>query len=126
LIIQRHKPDYLLVEETIYLQNPKTTRLLAYIVGGIFAQAVAENVSTGDVGPLKWKSGIGYKNVRKAEIAEWAKELGSEKEAKKRAQFERKNRVKVIIEKRIPGLQVEDLDIVDAIGIGLWGLENQL
>lgn len=123
VLLTYYKPTHVVIEESIYIQNANTTRTLAYIVGSIWACAAAQGYPVQDVGPLRWKPYIGYKNVSKKEKDEWYKELG-EKEAKKKASFERKNRVKRIIDKRIPKLNLEDLDIYDAIGIGIWGLSE--
>jgi hypothetical protein len=81
--------------------------------------SLACNVKVKDVGPLEWKRWLGYKSVSKTEIAAWTKDMG-EKEAKKKASFERKNRVKTILEERIPNLDEGDYDVLDAIAIGVW------
>jgi hypothetical protein len=118
-IIEQHKPNIVVIEQTIYIQNPQTSRLLSYVVGHMLGLSLACNVKVKDVGPLEWKRWLGYKSVSKTEIAEWTKEVG-EKEAKKRASFERKNRVKTILEDRISNLDEGDYDILDAIAIGVW------
>lgn len=123
LLITYHKPDIVVIEQTIYIQNPQTSRLLSYVVGHMLGLALACNVKVKDVGPLEWKRWLGYKSVSKAEITEWTKEMG-EKEAKKKASFERKNRVKSILEERIPDLEEGDYDILDAIAIGLWASDT--
>lgn len=122
-LIAQHKPDYMLVEKTVYLQNPMTTITLAYIVGAIMSQGARENVSTGHVAPLKWKPGVGYKNVSAKEKKEWALTM-PEKEVKKKAAFERKERVRVLMVDQIPGLDETDYDIIDAIAIGVWGIKE--
>jgi Holliday junction resolvasome RuvABC endonuclease subunit len=122
-LIERYEPDSLVVEETIYIQNPQTSRVLAYVVGLIFGKATDMDVNVIDVGPLKWKAFIGYQNVRKTEITEWTKQYG-EKEAKKKASFERKERTRRIIWKMFPLLEEEDHDIIDAIAIGYWAIHN--
>lgn len=118
-LIEQHKPDMVVIEQTIYIQNPQTSRLLSYVVGHMLGLSLYCNVKVRDVGPLEWKRWLGYKSVSKAEIAEWAKDFG-DKEAKKIASFERKNRVKILLEERIPNLNEGDYDILDAIAIGIW------
>jgi crossover junction endodeoxyribonuclease RuvC len=125
LLVDQHKPTHIIIEQTIYIQNPQTSRLLSYVVGHMIGLSLSKNIKTIDVGPLEWKRWLGYKSVSKAEIAEWTREFG-EKEAKKKASFERKNRVKTILEERIDNLNEEDYDILDAIAIGLWGINTQL
>lgn len=123
LIVARHKPDHFLIEQTIYIQNFGTSRLLSYIVGATRGQVLAQNVSTGDVGPIQWKRELGVEFVKRGDIAKWTLEMGK-RDAKKRADFERKERVRLKVLEKIPDLTEEDNDIVDAIAIGLWGLEN--
>jgi Holliday junction resolvasome RuvABC endonuclease subunit len=119
MLIDHHKPDMVVIEQTIYIQNPQTSRLLSYIVGHMLGLSLQYNIKVHDVGPLEWKRWLGYKSVSKSEITAWILELG-EKEAKKKASFERKNRVKNILEEKIPTLIEEDYDILDAIAIGVW------
>jgi predicted RNase H-like nuclease len=78
-----------------------------------------------DVPPLTWKPFIGYKNVSAKEKAEWAVTM-EQKEVKKKAEFERKERVKRIIDQRIPNHGCTDHDIIDSMGIGIWGLAHLL
>lgn len=114
------KPDLVAVEQMIYIQNPQTSRELSYTVGYIIGKASELNIPIIDVGPMTWKAFIGYKNVRKTDIAEWAKEIG-EKEAKKKAAFERKDRVRSIMFHIYPEIEEEDYDIWDSIAIAYWG-----
>lgn len=120
-LVEKYNPSSVLIEEAIYLQNPNTTRVIAYIVGATWAAGVRNGCSVSDVGPLKWKAGIGYKRVTKKDIAQWTSET-THTEAKKRAASERKSRVKDIVLQHVPDLDESDLDIVDAIAIGIWGV----
>jgi hypothetical protein len=73
---------------------------------------------------MKWKSHIGYKNVTKSEKEAWKVKHG-EKEAKKIAASERKERTGKIVKEKINGIDdITDNDILDSIAIGLWALEN--
>jgi hypothetical protein len=47
-----------------------------------------------------------------------------EKEAKKKAAFERKDRVRSIMFKKYPQVEEEDYDIWDSIAIGWWAIHN--
>jgi Holliday junction resolvasome RuvABC endonuclease subunit len=125
MIIDYHKPDMVVIEQTIYIQNPQTSRLLSYVVGHMLGLALASKVKVKDVGPLEWKRWLGYKSVSKTEIAQWSKEMG-DKEAKKKASFERKNRVKILLEEKIPELDEGDYDVLDAIAIGVWAANTLL
>lgn len=122
-LLTKYNIETMIIEETIYIQNPQTTRLLAYTVGSLWGKAIDLDIRVIDVGPLRWKSFIGYKNVRKIEITAWANEMG-EKEAKKKAAFERKDRVRSIMFKKYPKVDEEDYDIWDSIAIGWWAIHN--
>ena len=122
-LLLKYNIETLVIEETIYIQNPQTTRLLAYTVGSLWGKAVDLDIRVLDVGPLRWKAFIGYKSVKKAEIAEWTQQMG-EKEAKKKAAFERKDRVRSIMFEKYPQVDEEDYDIWDSIAIGWWAIHN--
>ncbi len=123
LLLDYHQPDLLLSEGAIYIQNPQTTITLAYLIGAIMGHGAARNLSTALVDPLEWKPGLGYKNISRIEKAGWVKETGK-KEAEKKARFERKERIRLIVMDMIPDLEETDNDIIDAIGIGLWGMKT--
>jgi Holliday junction resolvasome RuvABC endonuclease subunit len=122
-ILTKHKPSLVLIEETIYISNPKTSRLLAYVVGALWSTSLKCGIPTEDVGPMTWKYGIGYKAVSKKEKEVWIAEMGI-KEAKKKASFERKERTKRIIDEVIPNHGCSDYDILDSIGIAYWGVKS--
>lgn len=116
------KIDYIFVEQPIYIQNPATSRVLSQISGHILGECLKYCPNVSEVTIATWKSYIGYKNVSKAEKEKWTRELG-EKESKKMAASERKQRTIRIIHDKIAGIDhVVDNDICDSIGIGLYGL----
>jgi Holliday junction resolvasome RuvABC endonuclease subunit len=121
ILLKQFKPTKVVIEETIYIQNPRTSRELAYVVGCLWSKSLELCDNVYDVGPLKWKPGIGYKNVTKKEQNAWTEEIGA-KEAKKKASSERKERVKRIVCEMIPDLELNDYDIYDAIAIGIWSM----
>jgi Holliday junction resolvasome RuvABC endonuclease subunit len=127
-VIEAVEPDFVYIEQTVYIQNYQTSRDLSYVVGASMATSALSGVSVCEASPLVWKVGIGYKKVMKADIARWTAET-SEKEAKKRAAFERKNRVREILVDRFSDDLLDtdqyDHDIIDAIGIALWGCQKQ-
>ncbi len=122
-LVGRYSPDTVVIEETVYLQNPNSSRQLAYIVGMLWGKSIDLGVRVYDVSPLVWKPYIGYKNVRKAEKDAWTAEMGLT-ESKKKAAFERKERVRQIMIQTFPGLDVSDTDVNDAIAIGFWAIHN--
>lgn len=124
LIFNQIKIDYIVVEQPIYIQNPQTSRILSQISGAVLSKCLENCSEVSEVTIREWKTHIGYKNVTKFEIKDWENELGLT-EAKKKAIRERKERTIKIVHERIAGIdEVTDNDICDAIGIGLWALDN--
>jgi Holliday junction resolvasome RuvABC endonuclease subunit len=124
-IFDRYGPiDHVVIEQTIYIQSPQTSRILSYVVGHIWGKCLEKSPDVRDVEVMKWKSYIGYKNVSKAEKLAWEKEFGIT-EAKKIAAKERKERTGKIIKQKIKGIDdISDYDIIDAVAIGIWAVNN--
>lgn len=121
-LLKDYEIDYIFVEQPIYIQNPATSRILSQISGHILGECLKHCPNVSEVTIANWKSYIGYKNVSKAEKEKWTREFG-EKESKKMAASERKQRTIRIIHEKISGIDhVVDNDICDSIGIGLYGL----
>jgi len=126
-ICVEYKPDVLVIEQSIYVQNFESSRIISYIIG--FTWGIADEYcdKITDVNPLIWKNGIGYKNVTKKEIAELEKN-GESGSAALKAKRERKKRVRDIVapffENDSDGLS--DDDIIDAAGIGLWYIKKNI
>jgi len=113
-----------IVEQTIYIQSPQTSRILSYIVGHTLGKSLELCGDVRDVEVMKWKSFIGYKNVSKKEKEQWTNEIGPT-EAKKKAAKERKERTQRIMKQKIKGINdLTDHDIIDAIAIGYWSIHN--
>jgi Holliday junction resolvasome RuvABC endonuclease subunit len=116
--------DYTFVEQPIYIQNPATSRILSQVSGHLIGECLKQCNNVSEVTIANWKSHIGYKNVSKAEKESWTKQFG-EKESKKMAASERKQRTIRIIHNKIPNIKhITDNDICDSIGIALYGLDK--
>jgi Holliday junction resolvasome RuvABC endonuclease subunit len=123
-ILEKHNIDYIFVEQPIYIQNPATSRVLSQVSGHLLGECLKGCSNVSEITIANWKSFIGYKNVSKAEKESWTKEFG-EKESKKIAAKERKERTIRIVHQKISGIDhVNDNDICDAIGIALYGLDK--
>jgi len=120
-ICGNYKPDACVIEQSVFIQNFQSSRIISYIIG--FTWGILDDCCKNviDVNPLTWKSGIGYKNVSKKEAALIEKEFGK-KGIQQRLSNERKQRVKDILDQKIENFVSEglDSDITDAIGIGMW------
>lgn len=123
-VFEANDIDAVVIEQTIYIQSPQTSRILSYIVGALFISCLQHCKTVTDVQIMKWKNFIGYKNVTKTEIADWTRDIGK-KEAKKKAAVERKARTERIVKDTFPGLSdVDDNDIMDSVGVAMWAAGN--
>jgi len=113
-ICKEYKPNHCVIEQSVYIQNFQTSRIISYIIG--YSWGVSQKYCTKviDINPMIWKRGIGYKNLSKDDKEHFLTEASRKKE--------RKDRVRDIITGYFPMTDedLEDDDIVDAIGIGLW------
>lgn len=117
-ICSKYKPVDGVIEQSVYIQNFQSSRIISYIIGFSWGVLDQHCSYVTDVNPLSWKSGIGYKNVTKNDKLSIEKEFGA-KNIQARLKDERKERVRVIVEKNL-GWVSDDSDINDALGIGLW------
>lgn len=121
ILVKKYNIDSAAIEQSVYIQNFQSSRILSYIIGHTFGELIRLNVKCEDITPLSWKPSIGYKNLSKREIEE-LKSNGMDLSSQVKLKNERKNRVRSIVSaaygESTPGL--DDDDIVDALGIGLW------
>jgi Holliday junction resolvasome RuvABC endonuclease subunit len=120
-IVRLHHPKHAVIEQSIYVQNFETSRIISYIIGYSWGVLSSENCVVSDVNPLIWKSGIGYKNVSKKD-SEKFKNDGETGSLQAKLKKERKERVREIVKKYFTDgdANMDDDDIIDAAGIGLW------
>lgn len=120
-VIKIYQPDVAVIEQSVYIQNFQTSRVISYIIGFTWGIISDQCRIIEDVSPLVWKPAIGYKNVSKKD-AEVLLKNGQKGSIQVKLKNERKNRVREIVGvsfgKDTDG--IDDDDIVDAIGISLW------
>ncbi len=120
-IVNEHKPDVAAIEQSVYIQNFQSSRIISYVIGFTWGLLFQKGIKTRDVNPLSWKPNIGYKNLTKQDqkVLETNGVKGS---IQIKMKNERKKRVREIVSiaygSDTPGL--EDDDIIDALGIALW------
>ena len=67
--------DLAMVEAAIYIQNPRTTLSIAYVVGSVWSFLSSANIRTQLVDNRRWKQDILSKgNAKKADIKKYAVE----------------------------------------------------
>lgn len=120
-ICELYNPDVCVIEQSVYIQNFQTSRLLSYIIGYTWGIASLSCKRVFDVSPLVWRSGVGYKNLTTKD-KDILKNDGRKKNIELKKKEERKRRVRVIIEEyfNTDELDFGDDDIVDAVGIAIW------
>lgn len=120
-VVDKYQPDCAVIEQSVFIQNFKTSRIISYIIGFTWGIISDRCKTIEDVSPLVWKPAIGYKNLSKKD-EEVLKNNGKKGSIQIKLKDERKNRVREIVGvsfgKDTDG--IEDDDIVDAIGIALW------
>lgn len=126
-ICEEYKPQTLVIEQSIYVQNFESSRIISYIIGYTWGTADSYCTKIVDVNPLIWKNGIGYKNLTKKEI-EVLDKNGEKGSAQLKAKKERKNRVRAIVKDLFANDETgfADDDIIDAAGIGLWYIKKYI
>ena len=121
-LIELYKPDVAVIEEAVFIQNFKTSKLISYVIGHTMGLLAVSCPFVIEANPIVWKSKIGYKKVSKAEKLAWESEFGST-EANKIAAKERKSRVRdLMCDKYGKEFQdsLYDSDEIDALAIGVW------
>jgi Holliday junction resolvasome RuvABC endonuclease subunit len=120
-IVEEYKPKNAIIEQSIYVQNFETSRIISYVIGYSWGVLSSGGCLVTDVNPLMWKSGIGYKNLGKKD-AEFLKNNGEKGSLQIKQKNERKKRVREIVSKYFSSgdIGIDDDDIIDAAGIGLW------
>lgn len=120
-VVDQYTPRYGIIEQSIYVQNFETSRIISYIIGYSWGVLSSGKCVVSDVNPLTWKSGIGYKNLSKKD-SEILANNGQKGSIHAKLKNERKRRVREIVKKLFKegDSNLDDDDIIDAAGIGLW------
>lgn len=118
--------DTIVIEDTIFANSPKTAAQLAKAQGALVAAANLGGVkSVYAISPITWQSYVGTKLLtpdekKSIKVASPGKSVswykGKERDT-------RKNKTIATVNERF-GLNLSDNDIADALGIGIFSLEN--
>jgi len=120
-IVKEYTPKHAIIEQSIYVQNFESSRIISYIIGYSWGVVSAGNCTVSDVNPLVWKAGIGYKNLGKKDKEIFMND-GKPGALQIKLKNERKRRVRILVAKYFAtgDTSLNDDDIIDAAGIGLW------
>lgn len=118
------RPDFVLVEQTIYVNSYSVVVKMAYFVGVVLGAVGEREIPFDDIVPINWMKYIGNPNWTKAErAAVLRKHKGKSKSwIKNQLRNERKQRTKDFVNDRF-GVDIDNDNIADAIGIAVYAWE---
>ncbi len=118
--------EYVVIEQVIYLNSPKTAANLAMSHGALIAAASLAGVShVSSVSPMQWQNWAGNKRLT-VEEKEKIKNNNPDKTAswyKSQERLFRKQRTIKFVNDKF-NIKVDDDDIADSIAIGSWAIDN--
>jgi len=118
--------EYIVIEQVIYLNSPKTAANLAMSHGALVACASLTGAShIASVSPMQWQNWIGNKRLtveEKNDIKNQFPDKSSTWYKSKEREFRKNRTIKYVNDKF--NIHVDDDDVADAIAIGAWALDN--
>lgn len=118
--------EYMVIEQVIYLNSPKTAANLAMSHGGLVACASLTGVThIKSVSPMQWQNWAGNKRLtaeEKQKIRD-AQPNKTESWYKSQERLVRKQKTMKFVNDKFD-LAINDDDVADAIAIGAWTLDN--
>jgi len=118
--------DVIVIEKTIFANSPAVAADLALSQGALIGGATLSGIDTVySVAPISWQSYIGNPLLKKDE-RDFIKSSNPGKSLawyKTKERETRKNRTIDIVNKKF-SLEITDNDIADAIGVGMFALDN--
>ena len=120
-IYKEYGPAVSVIEQSIYVQNFESSRIISYIIGYSWGVMSGFGVEIMDINPLIWKNKIGYKNITATDKNN-IENNGEKGSFQAKLKKERKNRVREIVKIYFKNHMdsLADDDIIDAAGIGIW------
>lgn len=117
--------EFALVEQVIYLNNRAVVIKLAYFAGTVLSCFAAAGMPFDDVVPINWQKHIGNPRFSKKEKADIKKEFPDKSASwlRNKRRDIRKQRTIDIVNERF-GVDIEDDNIADAVGVAIYALEN--
>lgn len=121
------KADYIAMEGAVMVKSPDAVIKLSYVYGVVLAELMQYNPKVITVAPISWQSFIGNKNFTKDE-KQGLKVLNpgkAESWYKNKMREVRKERT-VSWVKNTFGIDMQDYDVADAIGIAYYASKNMI
>jgi hypothetical protein len=118
--------DYVIIEQTAFLNSPKTLSDLAMVHGAIIgAMSMTRNIDVNSVPPIAWQTFIKNGRLTTPEKQVIRNEFPGKSDAwyKNKEREFRKTRTINFVNQRY-GKSISDNDIADAVGIGHYAIFN--
>lgn len=123
---QFEKLDYIVIEQVIYLNSPKTAANLAMSHGALVSSAALSGVNhIASVSPMQWQNWAGNKRLTLEEKNSIRNQNLNKSESwyKSQERLYRKQRTIKFVNDRY-GTKIDDDDVADAVAIGSWAVDN--
>lgn len=118
--------EYMIIEQPIFLNSPKTAANLSMSHGALVAAAALTGVNRiASVSPMQWQNWAGNKRLTATE-KDVIRDANPDKTAswyKSQERLFRKQRTIKFVNDRF-NLKIDDDDVADAIAIGAWAIDN--
>jgi hypothetical protein len=117
---------YIVIEQVIYLNSPKTAANLAMSHGALVSSSALAGIEhIASVSPMQWQNWTGNKRL----TAEEKEKIRNSNPGKTNSWYKsqerlyRKQRTMRFVNEKY-GVKIDDDDVADAIAIGSWAVEN--
>ena len=117
---------YIVIEQVIYLNSPKTAANLAMSHGALVSSSALSGIEyIASVSPMQWQNWSGNKRLTVEEKDKIRNNNPGKTNSwyKSQERLYRKQRTIRFVNEKF-SIKIEDDDIADAIAIGAWALEN--
>jgi len=118
--------NYIVIEQVIYLNSPKTAANLAMSHGALVSAAASAGVNNiSSVSPMQWQNWAGNKRLT-TEEKKSIKDKNPDRSAswyKSQERLFRKQRTINFVNEKF-NIHIDDDDVADAVCIGAWTVDN--
>ena len=117
---------YIVIEQVIYLNSPKTAANLAMSHGALVSSSALSGVTNiASVSPMQWQNWAGNKRLTLEEKEKIRDNSPGKTNSwyKSQERLYRKQRTIRFVNEKF-NIKVDDDDVADAIAIGAWSLDN--
>lgn len=118
--------DYIVIEQVIYLNSPKTAANLAMSHGALVSSSALSGIThVASVSPMQWQNWAGNKRLTTEEKQAIRSQNPNRSESwyKSQERLYRKQRTIKFVNDKF-NIKIDDDDVADAIAIGAWTLDN--